>query len=280
MSGGGLSFERVVSFTRDFVFPTMEKRERLFSRLVDLMAILRARNGCPWDRKQTHKSLKVCLVEETCEVLDSIDEKNPQKLKEELGDLLYQIIFHAQIAKERHGFTINDVLENIYTKLKNRHPHVFGKLRLKGAAKVMEAWHRQKMDRTRRKYSGSILTDIPKTLPALHKADKVQRRVALVGFDWRYIHEVITKVEEELRELKVAIKKNRPTKITEEIGDLLFAIVNLSRFLGVEPENALHATINKFIVRFKKVERLLAKQGKDIENCTLEEMEEAWNRCK
>lgn len=256
------------------------KTQKLFTRLVDLMTTLRSKGGCPWDRKQTHKSLKPYLVEETCEVLDSIDKRNSRKLMEELGDLLYQILFHSQIAKERKRFTIDDVIENAYNKLHRRHPHVFGKVKIKGADKVIEHWHKLKLKEERKKTKKSVVADIPLTLPALQKAGKVQRKVAVVGFDWKHVHEVMDKVEEELREVKNAIKKEKPSRITEEIGDLLFAIVNLSRFLGIEPENALHQTINKFIVRFQKVEKLLAKKGKDIEECTLEEMEEAWNRCK
>jgi len=258
----------------------MARTDIYFSDLVGLMSRLRSQNGCPWDKKQTHKSLKACLIEETCEVLDSIDKKNPRKLKEELGDLLYQVIFHAQIAQERHRFTIDDVLKDIYAKLKHRHPHVFGKIRVKGAERVIEAWHKQKMKEARQKYSGSILADIPNTLSALHKAGKVQRKVAVVGFGWKHIREVLAKVEEELCEVKEAIGKHTPSKINEEIGDLLFAMVNLSRFLGIEPENALHETINKFIVRFKKMEKSLAKQGRYIEDCTLGEMERAWEKCK
>lgn len=255
----------------------MSKEGINFTKLVRLMSTLRSKEGCPWDKKQTHKSLKPYLVEETCEVLDSINKKKPEKLKEELGDLLYQILFHSQIAKERNRFTINDVLENSYKKLRRRHPHVFGNIRIKGADKVIEHWHKLKLKEAKTK---SVVSDIPITLPALQKAGRVQRKVATVGFDWRHINEVLDKVDEELGEVKDAIKKEKASRIAEEIGDLLFAIVNLSRFLGVEPENALHETINKFIIRFRKVERLLAKQGKDIEECTLEEMERAWNRCK
>lgn len=258
----------------------MKNTGKLFTQLANLMATLRSKKGCPWDREQTHKSLKPYLVEETCEVLDSINKKNPEKLMDELGDLLYQILFHSQIAKERKKFTINDVLENSYNKLYKRHPHVFGNVRIKGAKKVIDHWHKAKLIEERKKIKKSIVSDIPMTLPALQKAGKVQRKVAVVGFDWKHISEVMDKVEEELREVKDAIKKKRTSEITEEIGDLLFAIVNLSRFLGIEPENALHETINKFIVRFKKVEKILAKKGKDIEECTLEEMEKAWNRCK
>lgn len=255
----------------------MSKEGINFTKLVRLMSTLRSKEGCPWDKKQTHKSLKPYLVEETCEVLDSINKKKPEKLKEELGDLLYQILFHSQIAKERDRFTINDVLENSYKKLRRRHPHVFGNIRIKGADKVIEHWHKLKLKEAKTK---SVVSDIPITLPALQKAGRVQRKVATVGFDWRHINEVLDKVDEELGEVKDAIKKEKASRIAEEIGDLLFAIVNLSRFLGIEPENALHETINKFIIRFRKVEKLLTKQGKDIEECTLEEMERAWNRCK
>lgn len=258
----------------------MKKSDKLFSRLVNLMSTLRSKGGCPWDKKQTHKSLKPYLVEETCEVLDSINKKSPDKLMEELGDLLYQILFHSQIAKERNRFTINDVLEKAYNKLRRRHPHVFGNIKIKGAGKVIEHWHKLKLKEERKKSRKSIVSDIPTTLPALQKAGKVQRKVAVVGFDWKHIKEVMDKVEEELQEVKDAMKERRTSKIREEIGDLLFAIVNLSRFLDIEPENALHETINKFIIRFKKIEKLLAKQGKDIEECTLEEMETAWNKCK
>lgn len=258
----------------------MKNTQKLFTRLVNLMAILRSKGGCPWDRKQTHKSLKPYLVEETCEVLDAINKRNSDRLMDELGDLLYQILFHSQIAKERNKFTINDVLDNTYTKLRRRHPHVFGDIHIKSPEKVIEHWHKLKLKEERKKTKKSVVADIPLTLPALQKAGKVQRKVATVGFDWEHVHEVIDKVEEELREVKNAIKMDRTKKIAEEIGDLLFAIVNLSRFLGIEPENALHETINKFIARFKKVEKLLAKQGKDIEECTLEEMETAWNKCK
>lgn len=259
----------------------MKNTGRLFIKLANLMSRLRAKNGCPWDKKQTHRSLKPYLVEETCEVLDAINKKNPQKLKDELGDLLYQILFHSQIAKERKSFDIDDVLENVYKKLYRRHPHVFGNIRIKGADSVIDHWHRFKLKEARKKSKKhSVVSDIPHTLPALQKAGKVQRKVATVGFDWEHIHDVMDKVEEELKEVKTAIKENKTSKINEEIGDLLFAITNLSRFLDIEPENALHETINKFIRRFQKVEKLLAKQGKNIEECTLEEMEKAWNKCK
>lgn len=259
----------------------MKNENKQFKQLLNLMQTLRSKNGCPWDKAQTHKSLKPYLIEETCEVLDAIDKKSPTKLKDELGDLLYQVIFHSQIAKERGRFTINDVMEHSYNKLRRRHPHVFEDKRVKGAKNVIELWHKLKYKETKKgKKKQSVVENIPLTLPALQKAGKVQRRVATVGFDWKHTKEVMNKVEEELGEVKQAIKLKKPIKISEEIGDLLFAIANLSRFLGIEPENALHQTINKFINRFKKVEKLLAKQGKDIEECSLKEMEKVWKKVK
>ena len=258
----------------------MKKTDKLFSDLIKLMATLRSKNGCPWDKVQTHKSLKPYLVEEACEVLDSIDKKNPNKLMDELGDLLYQIIFHAQIAKERGRFTIDDVMENSHKKLTRRHPHVFGEKHIKGAKNVIQSWHKQKWQTEEKKEYKSAVANIPKMLPALQKAGKVQRKVAQVGFSWPRSKEILNKIDEELKEVKEAIKKKKTSKIEEEIGDLLFVIVNLSRFMDIEPENALHQTINKFVIRFRRVEKLLAKQGKDIEDCSLKEMEKAWNKSK
>jgi len=257
------------------------KKADSFSKLVWLMAKLRSKTGCPWDRVQTHKSLKPYLVEETCEVLDAINKKNPKMLMDELGDLLYQVIFHAEIAKERKQFDINDVIENSYAKLKHRHPHVFGKQKIRGAENVITSWHKFKLKEARkRSKKHSVVSNIPHVLPALQKAGKVQRKVAVVGFDWKHIHDIINKVDEELGEVKDAIKKGKPSYIREEIGDLLFAIVNLSRFFGIESEHALHETINKFIARFQKIEKLLKRKGKNIEECSLPEMEKAWNEVK
>lgn len=257
-----------------------EKENIQFSKLLDLMKTLRSKEGCPWDKEQTHKSLKSCLVEETCEVLDAIDKRKPKLLQEELGDLLYQVIFHSQIAKERNRFDINDVIENINTKLIERHPHVFGNEKIKSSKKVVEHWNKRKFKEAKKKGRKSAVEDIPQILPALQKAGKVQKRVAQVGFDWIHLKQVMNKVEEELKEVKQAIKENKPSQISEEIGDLLFSIANLSRFLGVEPESALHNTVNKFITRFRKLEKELKRQKKDIEQCSLGEMEKIWNSLK
>jgi tetrapyrrole methylase family protein/MazG family protein len=252
-----------------------------FSKLVWLMAKLRSKTGCPWDRVQTHKSLKPYLVEETCEVLDAINKKRPEMLLDELGDLLYQVLFHSQIAKENGQFDINDVTNNAYKKLWHRHPHVFGKTKIKGADNVINHWHKSKLKEARKKSKKhSVVSNIPHVLPALQKAGKVQRKAAIVGFDWKHVHDIINKVDEELIEVKDAIKKGKTSHIREEIGDLLFAIVNLSRFFGIESEHALHETIHKFIVRFRKLEKFLARKGKNIEECSLTEMEKAWNIIK
>lgn len=255
-------------------------KKNQFPKLVKLMETLRSPSGCPWDKEQTHKSLRPYLVEETCEVLEAIDKRKPKLLMDELGDLLYQVIFHAQIANERNRFDINDVIENAHAKLTKRHPHVFGNKKIKSSKKVVQHWHKSKLQEARRQGKKSAVANITLTLPALQKAGKVQRKVALVGFEWKYIHEVLGKVEEELSEVKQAIKKNKPRAIAEEIGDLLFAVANLSRFLGIEPEHALHDTVKKFTIRFRKLEKELTRRGKDIEKCSLSEMEKIWNKLK
>lgn len=258
----------------------MESTWKKFEKLVNLMKTLRSKKGCPWDRKQNHTSIKHCLVDEVCEVIEAIDHKNPEKLKEELGDLLYQIIFHARIAEERGRFSINDVLENIYQKLIRRHPHVFGTKKIKTAEKVLDYWHKHKIKEEKQKGNKSIVDNIPHTLPALYKAIKVQKKVSTVGFDWKNPEEVINKIEEELQELKEEIKAKKRGKIKEELGDLLFSIANLGRFLKIDPEDALHQTVNKFITRFRKMERVLQESGKPLEETPLEEMEHIWNTLK
>lgn len=251
-----------------------------FEKLVNLMKTLRSKGGCPWDRKQNHTSIKHCLVDEVCEVIEAIDHKNPHKLKEELGDLLYQIIFHARIAEERGRFSINEVLENIHQKLIYRHPHVFGTKKIKTAEKVLDHWHKNKIKEEKQKGRKSIVDNIPHTLPALYRAIKVQKKVSAVGFDWETPEEVIKKIEEELQELKEEINARKKKRIKEELGDLLFSIANLSRFLKIDPEDALYQTVNKFINRFRKMERILRKSGKIVEDTSLEEMEEVWNKLK
>lgn len=248
-----------------------------FYDLVELMRKLRDKDGCPWDREQTHESLKPYLVEETYEVIDAIDSKDAVRLKEELGDLLFQVLFHSQIAREEGEFDIADVIRACLEKMTSRHPHVFGEERLKTAEEVIKVWHQIKVAEGK---EASVLGSLPRHLPALQKAQKVQKKASRVGFDWERVEDVIAKIEEELGEVKEAMAQGRQEEVEEEVGDLLFAAANLSRFLKINPEEALHKTIEKFVDRFKRVEAQLASRGKDIEHCTLEEMDMIWESIK
>jgi len=248
-----------------------------FRQLVAIMAVLRSPEGCPWDRKQTHQSLRQFLLEETFETLECLDQNDLQNLKEELGDLLLQIVFHAQIAAEEKAFTIDDVIRSINEKLIRRHPNVFGETRIETPEEQSRNWERLKREEGR----ASVLSGVPKYLPALLRAYRIQAKASHVGFDWQDVKDVWKKVEEELRELKENIERNHSKPdIEEEFGDLLFALVNLSRFIGVNPEDALRATIEKFIRRFQRIEEELARKGKTPEQSSLEEMDAIWNRVK
>ncbi len=248
-----------------------------FYKLVDVMKKLRGKNGCPWDKKQNHKSLKPYLIEEVYEVIDAIDREDYNDLKEELGDLLLQIVFHSQIAKENGIFTIDDVAEGIVEKLIRRHPHVFGDVKVKDSDEVLKNWEKIKKEEGKE----SVLDGVPKGLPALLKARRVQEKAKRVGFDWKNIDGALEKVEEEFKELKEAIKSNKKDEISEEFGDLLFSLVNVSRFLGIDAEDSLQQTINKFMERFKAIENKIKKsEKKNIEEYSLEELDELWDRVK
>lgn len=257
-----------------------DKSISLLQDLIDLMEKLRGKDGCPWDKEQSHISLKPHLIEEAYEVIDAIDSGEPHKLKEELADLFFHIIFHCQIAKEKREFDIEGVMTLCLDKMTRRHPHVFGEATASTTEEVLLQWEEIKKKEKGYEERKSIVDGLPKYLPALQKAQKVQKKVAKIGFDWTTIIDVIAKVDEELAEVKEAIRENKPENIEEEVGDLLFSIVNLSRFLKLDTENVLHKTIYKFVERFKKVEIELASMGKDIEKCTLEEMDAGWNKVK
>ncbi|MFN3533036.1 MAG: nucleoside triphosphate pyrophosphohydrolase [Candidatus Brocadia sp.] len=257
-----------------------DKSISLFQDLIELMRKLRGKDGCPWDKEQSHESLKPHLVEETYEVVDAIDSGDPEKLKEELADLFFHIIFHCQIAKEKGKFDIGGVMALCLDKMTRRHPHVFGDATATTPEEVIRQWEEIKKKEKGGEERKFIVDGLPKHLPALQKAQKLQKKVAKVGFDWTNIQDVIAKVDEELGEVKEAIRENKPENIEEEVGDLLFSIVNLARFLKLDTENVLHKTIYKFVDRFKKVETELASMGKDIEKCTLEEMDVIWNKVK
>lgn len=244
----------------------------------DFFAIVRRlRIDCPWDREQTHASIAPLLIEEAYEVKESIDDGNDDELKKELGDILLHAVMHSVIAEERGAFDFNDVVRFISTKLVHRHPHVFGDETVKDSNQVKENWEQLKMKEGRR----SLFENMPKALPALQRADRVQEKASKVGFDWEKPEDVWKKVEEEMTELHEEIADGTaPEKIEEEFGDLLFALVNYARFIGVAPEEALHRTTNKFIRRFQYIEERLVAQGKSFKDVDLEEMDRYWNEAK
>jgi MazG family protein len=251
-----------------------------FSALVALMAKLRGPDGCPWDRKQTTSSLKPFLIEECYEVIDALDEDDPVKVKEELGDLLFQIIFHAQIAEERGRFTIHDVIASNVEKMIRRHPHVFGDAQLSTDKEVLANWEEIKKKEKGHKERTSVLEGVPRHLPSLLRAHSLQERAARVGFDWTRIEEALPKLDEEMAEFKESLKKEDPAGIEEELGDIFFMLVNISRFLGVNPEDALRKTISKFIRRFRYIEEHAADSGRSLGDMGLDEMERLWQESK
>ncbi len=250
------------------------------SELTALMARLRGPDGCPWDRKQTTSSLKPFLIEECYEVVDALDENDPEKVKEELGDLLFQIIFHARIAEENAQFTIHDVIAGSVEKMTRRHPHVFGDARLTTDKEVLSNWEEIKKKEKGYEERTSILEGVPRHLPSLLRAHSLQERAARVGFDWSKIDEALPKLDEEISEFKESLKSKDAAGIEEELGDIFFMLVNISRFLGVNPEEALRKTISKFIHRFRYIEEHAANEGKSLNDMTLDEMEMLWQESK
>ena len=258
-----------------------ETSGELFAELVEIMARLRGSGGCPWDREQTHESIKPYLIEETYEVLEAIDEQDPAKLREELGDLILQVVFHAQMAEEAGAFSIADVLGTISDKLRRRHPHVFGDVKAETAQEVLFNWEQIKQaERRREKGEASLLDGVPRELPALLRAHRLQEKASRVGFDWAEAQEVLRKVEEELAELRAAMQAQGTDRMEAEMGDLLFALVNLSRFIAVNPEEALRKTIARFIARFRFIEEELVRRGRSLKQASLQEMDALWADAK
>ena len=258
-----------------------ETSGELFAELVEIMARLRGEGGCPWDREQTHESIKPYLIEETYEVLEAIDDQDLAKLCEELGDLVLQVVFHAQMAEEAEAFSIADVLASINDKLRRRHPHVFGDVKAETAQEVLFNWEQIKQaERRREKGEASLLDGVPRELPALLRAHRLQEKAARVGFDWAEAQEVLRKVEEELAELRVAMQAQGTDRMESEMGDLLFALVNLSRFIAVNPEEALRKTIARFIARFRFIEEELVRRGRSLKQASLQEMDALWADAK
>jgi MazG family protein len=253
-----------------------------FQRLVDLMARLRAPGGCPWDREQTFDSIKPYTLEETYEVLDAIDRRDWREVAEELGDLLLQAVFYGQMAAEQGLFQIGDSLDAINEKLIRRHPHVFGDGTAESAGDVKRIWGEikaaEKKDRGRD--DTGLLESVPRAMPALVEAQQIASRAAGVGFDWETADQVIEKLDEELAELAEARRRASPAELEDEIGDLLFVLVNLARFVKVDPEQALRKTNAKFRERFAHIEHELAARGKKLQDAGIAEMEELWQQAK
>jgi tetrapyrrole methylase family protein/MazG family protein len=255
--------------------------EKKFTELLEIMARLRSESGCPWDREQTHTSLKPCLLEETYELLDALDNNDAKKLTEELGDVLLQVVFHAQIGAEENRFTIEDVIEALTDKLVRRHPYVFaGEPLPEDPAAALKQRAQLKANEKKPGENKSALGGVPKAMPALARAQSISRRAAHLGFEWPHIDEVWGKFEEEIRELKEAAAHGAKRRIGEELGDLLFTTVNLARFFDVEAEEVLAQTVDRFTRRFHHIEARLREANKSIEDSSLEEMDRYWEEAK
>jgi len=257
----------------------MTQPENGFERIVIIMRRLRGPGGCPWDAEQTHDTLKRYLLEETYEVIEAIDSGSDEHLKEELGDLLLQPVFHAAIAEERGSFTMDDVLNTLADKLIRRHPHVFGDIEIKDSQAQIENWEKikkqEKGDERR-----SALAGVPPHLPALLKAQKVTEKASRVGFDWEHVDQVMAKVIEELHEFEEALASGDQQHTEAELGDLLFAIANLGRFLALDTEEALRKTISRFQRRFSHIEDQMHNRGINLHDATLAEMDALWEEAK
>lgn len=251
-----------------------------FDKFVEILKTLRSDHGCPWDREQTHKSLRQNLIEEAYEVIESIDNDDNANLREELGDVLLQIVMHSVIAEEEKAFTIEDVIDEVSEKMIRRHPHVFGDVEADTSEEVLKNWDAIKKQEKQEKTIGESMQRIPKALPANIRAEKVQKKAAKVGFDFSNYKEALEKVYEELRELEEAKITENTNDIEEEFGDLLFALVNLSRFLQINAENSLTNATNKFINRFVSIEALAEKGNKQFSELSIDEMNELWEQVK
>lgn len=248
--------------------------------LVDIIRILRSDGGCPWDIEQTHESIRKSLIEETYETIEAINKKSIPMLREELGDVLMQVIFHAQIETENGNFTIDDVADENAKKMIERHPHVFGTVSVDGVDDVLTNWDAIKRQTKNQKTVSDSIDSVPRELPALMRADKIQHKAAKVGFDWSDVSGALQKLSEEIDELKTAIEKKDSENAFEELGDVLFSAVNVSRFLDIDSEEALTCASDKFSERFRIVEALANERGIDMKNSTLEELDRLWDEAK
>ena len=254
------------------------KEKRPLYLLMEIASILRGEGGCAWDREQTAQSLKPYLIEEAYELYDAIEQGDPHEIKEELGDLLYQVYAHSQIASEHDLFTIDDVATGIANKLVHRHPHVFGDETVSTADEVSDRW--EKIKKAEKAHRESILDGVPKHLPALLKAYRVQQKVSRIGFDWEKADDAAQKLEEELNELKEALSLHDQEKIMEEAGDILFSIVNVLRFMKINPEMALRSSTDKFMKRFRQVEKMADRENRSLDSMSIDELEGLWQKAK
>ena len=249
-----------------------------FEKLCEIVAKLRAPGGCPWDREQTHESLLPALIEETYEVTEAARAKDDAHFREELGDLLLLVVMHAKIASEAGHFNIDEIIHDISDKLIRRHPHVFGTSDARDSGAVLKQW--EAIKREEKKADSHYFASLPKALPALMRAQKAQSKAARVNFDWTEVRDVVAKVEEELREMKEAIAALNRARIEDEIGDMLFAVVNLARKCKIDAESALQGGTNKFVTRFNQLEDEVKARGKELGDLGLSEMDEIWNHIK
>ena len=251
-----------------------------FKKLTEIVDTLMGENGCPWDKVQTRESLKPFLVEEAYETLEALDGNNPDEIKEELGDLLYQILFHAKISENKNEFGITDVIESISNKMIHRHPHVFKEKNLETPEEVVDQWEVIKSKEKGKEDRESVLDGIPPHLPSLLRSQKLQKKAAKHGFDWDKISSVFDKLDEEVAEFKEAVLSGKEKDMTEELGDILFVLVNVAKFQKIDAEEALRATNNKFIKRFQHIEAEVAKREKTLKETPLEELEQYWQDSK
>lgn len=257
--------------------PDNNKDQNALDRLRSILARLRAPGGCQWDRAQTHKSLVPYLIEETYEVIEAIEEEQTATLKEELGDLLMHVFFHAQIASETGEFTLNEIAEEISDKLVKRHPHVFGDRKDLKPQEVRDQWEKLKVENGEKK---TVLGGLPKSMPALIQAYRVGEKAGGVGFDWRDPRDIFGKFKEEIAEFEAEFDRKNRAGLEHELGDLIFALVNLARKLQIDPERALRLTVSRFITRFAHIEKSLKEKGQNFSDTTLEEMEALWEESK
>lgn len=256
----------------------MDKRETMCKEFIDLLSIVKkVREECPWDKEQTPQSLIPYFLEESYELIDALEKNDNEMIKEELGDIFLHILMQSIMAEEENKFSFEDVCKNLKNKLITRHPHVFGETEVEGVKDILTNWENIK---SKEKEEKSILSGIPQNMPALLTAFRIQEKASHVGLDWKNSEEIIPKLQEELKELENAIKEGKKEKIEEEIGDLLFTIVNISRHLGIDPESCLRKTNNKFSERFKFIEQKIKESGKEWKDYTIEELDKLWDLSK